>query len=188
MSVARNALSLCGAGNFLLAIGGWREKDLGFTEKYYISTNRWRMLPPLLTARQCPGSYVVSSQERCFCFCGYANEAYTNVVETLNLNELVAWKPAKLGWQPPPTNHLVAMKHGTSVVLFGGDEYSTYCMFVLDEEGELMTDLSHLEGIPGNMCRGTAIMHGDHIYALGSRKEWNWQWRKQRFDGEWKVI
>lgn len=62
-------------------------------------------------------------------------------------------------------------------------------MYALDFEGNLIRDLSSVKNIPGDMGKGASVVRGGRIYAFGSRKEWNWEWKPRIWSqDEWKLI
>ena len=69
MKFPRYWASLSGLAAQLIAIGGHNHKNLKICEKYQITLNKWKELPPLKTPRVLAGSILLPSL-RAFCFGG----------------------------------------------------------------------------------------------------------------------
>lgn len=85
MECRRNALSLTGKNDYLVASGGWDSTTLKTVEEYSILSNDWRPLPELNIARQWAASCVAGNNgNTVFCFCGTeGGDKYLNSIEKL---------------------------------------------------------------------------------------------------------
>ena len=92
---SRRALSLCGLPSLLLSLGGWNEGQLTTCEKYLISSNKWKGLPGLSTARMRAGSVLLQSQ-KAFCFCGTQEHHQLNSIESLQIGLEQDWRTLAL--------------------------------------------------------------------------------------------
>lgn len=46
-----------------------------------------------------------------------------------------------------------------------------------------------MDNIPGGMCIGTALVQDGRVYAVGTKLEWNWEWKAQTYDGlKWSTL
>ena len=113
-------LSLTGLSSELIALGGYWCGILKVCEKYDVRANKWSGLPSLRTARQLPGSILLSSM-RAFCFCGaQGSGTRLNSIESLQTNKDSKWKTLPLNRKIGKAFDLGAVKYGNKIVLFGG--------------------------------------------------------------------
>ena len=167
MEYKRNALSLSGYSKELMALGGWDRKNLKIGEKYLVSVNKWVELPPLNIGRHFPGSLLLKSR-RAFCFCGsHGPQNRVNSIESIQLAWEGEWKTLPLNGKIAKTYHLAAVPYLSRVMLFGGASHASYNMYKLDEEGNLLEDLSGDPLIPGAMCQGSFVVEEGKLYAMG---------------------
>ena len=102
---------MSGLPSELIALGGFNERDLKICEKYLVFSNKWKALPPLNTARQMPGSILLSSQ-KAFCFCGILEDSKKlNSIESLNTETDEKWKTFPPNNKIDLTFHLAAVEY-----------------------------------------------------------------------------
>ena len=189
ISQSRSCPSLNGLPSELIAIGGWNGDNLTACEKYIVNSNKWIELPSLNTARQWPGSILLSSK-KAFCFCGsLAPNYYLNSVETVQTDNEVQWRTLPLNDKITKTYHLAAADYMNKLVLFGGASQASYHTLTLSKEGELEQDLPKDPLIPGVMCSGSFWVLNGKIYAVGSQQLKYRQWRMKVFNGKkWSLT
>ena len=143
-------MSLSGTGSYFIAVGGYtRLQNLNVVEDYLVCTNKWKSLPSLNTARILPTSCVLPSKQA-FVFCGSLGAGnYLNQIEKMHLGFEAEW--TKLTNIVSKNCHLSAVSFNGNIVLFGGARKYERNMHILDEEGEVIADLSQDRAIPGCM-------------------------------------
>ena len=192
MSHKRGALSLSGLPSELIALGGWREgNSLQNCEKYLMVNNTWVGLPPLNIPRQWPGSILLKSK-RAFCFCGSQGNKYSvNSIEALETESDEWWRILPVDERMAKTYHLgAALFKEDEIVLFGGHQGTSFNMYLLDEEGQIIQDMSKDPLIPGWMCQDTFVVEEGRIFAVGFKNGWfHSKWHVQAFDGiKWTKL
>ena len=198
MSNKRSHHAFSGVSSELIALAGTRimRGALNSCERYSVDLNKWGKLPNLNTSRISPGSVVLRSM-RAFCFCGanYYRKQF-NSIESIQLNE------SKLKWRTLPLNEkiaqiskVMAVDVGTGIYVFGGRKYGY--MYKLNEEGELVADLSDSRLIPFKKERYEAVhvhyetqinmvVHSGSIYAI---ELYDGSYRVKKFDWrEWSLL
>ena len=149
-----------------MGIGGFNEKVLNTAELFSTVTNEWSPLPRLNKARQSPGSCLLKSM-KAFCFCGFNEFSNINSIEIFSIGNDDKWSLLPIDSRVAATQQLVAVSYEESIIVFGGTQLSTYCMYLFSQNGEFLCDMSSLPDIPGFMCQGVTVASEGKIYAFG---------------------
>ena len=116
----RKYLSISGLSSELIALGGKSERTLlRSCEKYLVSKDEWRGLPPLNQPRYYSGSILLESK-KAFCFCGGQATVNLNSIECIQTDKDWKWQILALSDKIAKTSHLAAASFEGSIILFGG--------------------------------------------------------------------
>ena len=82
----------------------------------------------------------------------------------------VEWKVLPLDERIAQTYHLVGISFEGNIIIFGGDSSVSFSMYLINENGELVADLSLDLNIPGRMCQRGVITSKGKIYVVGNKQ------------------
>ena len=77
------------------------------------------------------------------------------------------WSTLPLKNQIAKTLGLIGVQFEGRILVFGGTPWSSFNMYALNEEGELLENLSEDQNIPGYMCQGAVVVIKGKLHAAG---------------------
>ena len=158
--------------------------NLKISEEYSVSRNRWSSLPPLILARNMPGSILLPSQ-RSFCFCGDGQDCETlNSIERLDKGTI--WKLLALDGKVKKDSSLASALFEGSIMLFGGIKKKVMHKFT--EEGQLEEALSDDPLTPGYMTFYSFTVQDEKILALATNKHSLKTEIREFQKGKWAIL
>ena len=95
-----------------------------------------------------------------------------NSVECLQIVRGIKWKTLPLLEKIPMDYDLAAVSFGGEIVVFGGGIAPFTSTYVIDEEGQLIKNLSNFTLTAGKMCCGSTLVQKGRIYAVGMDSHW----------------